>query len=844
MSKFLLIGWDAADWQIIIPLLNAGRMPHLAQLMANGCYGNIKTLDPPLSPILWTSIATGKRAYDHGVLHFLRPDPANQKLMPYRNSDRKVKAIWEILSQSDKWSNVIGWWPGFPTDEINGCMVADAFFEAGRDSTAKHGFVKGLVYPDVHFSQLRSMLVEASDISNDFIKEILPGFEPEKYNFPVLLPALKALLAHMLSVHRVSLWVMQLRPWDFHAVYFETIDKACHRFMQFAPPRRKDVSDVIFNAFNGVIDAVYCWHDKMLGDYMALAGNECSILLVSDHGFVSGKERRTAVPQGFSNAALYHRLQGICVWSGGGFQKGKEIFGMSLLDICPTILHCLGLAVGSDMAGKVITEVFVEKNPVNYIESYDLLPPERKFIVPQENDFSDEIALKQMQDLGYVELQGEFNIAEERIRSEQRYNLASSMIEGDRLEEAFDILTALVSSYPENSKFIIALFNLALKLRRFEIAEGAMELLRSGGYNYYNLNGLEGDLHFYRKDNNKALQYYTDALIINPANHYLLMMKGNCLLRLNNYSDARSCLIKSLSIRDYNGYAYYLLAITSYRLGDLKQCIGYCLEAISNNFSNTALHILLGRAAFQSGEFEVARKAFESVLQIVPGKKLIRRLLISIYKDHLPDSTMYKLHVEQLSKTEEHQIIIVSGLPRSGTSLMMQLLEAAGLPVLIDGIRKPDESNPKGYYEYEKVKRIAYDVSWLNEAKGKVVKVVAPLLQHLPPHFCYKIVYLHRDINEIIASQQKMVEKDRGGHAGKSYNVILAESYRKMENSILSKEWKNGSEVLKLDFSELVNGQQEELEKLEDFLGIELDISKMLSVADPSLYRNKLTRDT
>lgn len=619
MSKLLLLGWDAADWQIITPLLQAGRMPNLSRLMANGCYGNIKTLDPPLSPILWTSIATGKRAYDHGILHFMRPDMEREQLIPYRNSDRKVKAIWEILSHQHKWSNVVGWWPGFPVDEINGCMVSDAFFEVNTDTPARESFVDGLVYPSIHFSVLQSMIAAPSDISDEFIKELLPAYEPQPFLMPFI-HNLKKILAHMISVHRVSTWLMQFRPWEFHAVYFETIDKVCHSFIQFAPPQKNSLSPAVYNVLKDVVDAVYCWHDKMLGEYMALAGSESTILLMSDHGFVSGKQRFNKVPDSFAPAAFFHRSQGVCVWSGNSIQKGKEIWGMSLLDICPTILHHFRQPVGKDMPGRVLTEVFSEEVPPVFIDSYESVPPPRVFRETTPSERFDEIALRQMQDLGYVELRKDFSFAIENIGSEQRFNLATSMIEGDRLEEAFEILTSLVSSFPSNSKFIIALFNLSLRLRQFDIAEGSIEMLAQNKTKRYNLDVFRGDLYFYKRAFKEALRFYQEALIADPSNHYLYLMMGNCLLKLNDYTKAMSSLIKSLSIRDTNGQAYYLLAIAAYKVDEFNQSMGYCMEALANNFSLPALHLLLGRAAFQSGEYKIAR-GIRKCIESTPRKK-------------------------------------------------------------------------------------------------------------------------------------------------------------------------------------------------------------------------------
>ena len=117
--KVLLIGWDSADWKVIMPLIDAGKMPNLAKLVENGICGNIATLQPVLSPMLWTSIATGKRAYKHGVHGFSEPDPLTGSIRPVTNLSRKTKAIWNILNQNNLNTITVGWWPSNPVEELS-----------------------------------------------------------------------------------------------------------------------------------------------------------------------------------------------------------------------------------------------------------------------------------------------------------------------------------------------------------------------------------------------------------------------------------------------------------------------------------------------------------------------------------------------------------------------------------------------------------------------------------------------------------------------------------------------------------------------------------------------------
>ena len=128
--RVLLVGWDAADWKVIQPLLDAGHMPNLARLVERGVMGNLATLQPMLSPMLWTSIATGKRPYKHGVHGFSEVAPETGDVRPVSSLSRTTKAVWNILHQQGKTCHVVGWWPSHPAEPLRGAMVSDLFQKA------------------------------------------------------------------------------------------------------------------------------------------------------------------------------------------------------------------------------------------------------------------------------------------------------------------------------------------------------------------------------------------------------------------------------------------------------------------------------------------------------------------------------------------------------------------------------------------------------------------------------------------------------------------------------------------------------------------------------------------
>lgn len=185
-------------------------------------------------------------------------------------------------------------------------------------------------------------------------------------------------------------------------------------------------------------------------------------------------------------------------------------------------------------------------------------------------------------------------------------------------------------------------------------------------------------------------------------------------------------------------------------------------------------------------------------------------------------------------------VTIVSGIPRSGTSLMMQALEAGGLEALADHIRTADDDNPKGYYELEAVKKTKEDASWLDNAPGKVIKMIYWLLYDLPLEgYQYRVVFMQRDITETLASQKKML--DRSGKKGGdlTQDQMAAAFKRQLEKFDTWVADKNCFSVLSINYRDMVQSPQQQCEKVNEFLGGGLNIEAMASKVDPSLYRNR-----
>jgi hypothetical protein len=190
-------------------------------------------------------------------------------------------------------------------------------------------------------------------------------------------------------------------------------------------------------------------------------------------------------------------------------------------------------------------------------------------------------------------------------------------------------------------------------------------------------------------------------------------------------------------------------------------------------------------------------------------------------------------------------ITIVSGLPRSGTSMMMRMLEAGGMPIMTDNIRKADVDNPRGYYEFETAKKLKEDSSWLADCRGKAVKIVSALLYDLPLNdaYTYKVIFMEREMTEVIASQKKMLQRRGEQGAGLSDEDMAAnfkEHLGKLQNWLANQSL---IDVLHIKFNDVIAHPVESARKVNSFLGNGLHEDKMASVVEEKLYRQRKGRE-
>jgi hypothetical protein len=196
-----------------------------------------------------------------------------------------------------------------------------------------------------------------------------------------------------------------------------------------------------------------------------------------------------------------------------------------------------------------------------------------------------------------------------------------------------------------------------------------------------------------------------------------------------------------------------------------------------------------------------------------------------------------------MAEVTEHatpHIIIVSGLPRSGTSMMMRMLEAGGVPVLTDGVRKADSDNALGYYEFEPVKTLKRDSSWLPDAYGRAVKMVYLLLYDLPATSRYKVIFMHRNLRETLASQQVMLARNGNGTGDQEPDRLIGLFQGQLRDVETWLSTQDNFDVLYVDYNGTLQQTAQTCGWISAFLGVDLDEPRMKSVVDQALYRQRL----
>ena len=707
----------------------------------------------------------------------------------------------------------------------------------------------------------------------------------------------------------IATHLIEHEPWDLTAVYFDAIDHFCHGFMYYHPPQMKNVRDEDFDIYKDVIKGAYQFHDMILQRLMQLAGEDTTIVLCSDHGFQSGHLRPYGTPAEPAGPAAWHRDLGIIVMAGPGIKKDERIYGANIIDITPTILYQLGLPIGEDMDGRVLIDAFADPVPPATIESWEQVEGECGMHAGEleEEELTEEQSkslLKQFVALGYIEDPGDdLERATRNCQLELDYNLARVFLSTNRYDRATDVLTELVRQMPWEDRYWKNLAHCYFELGYIRQAKQIMESLYLDAETpplfarvfiskcCYELGELV-----------EAREHLDIALALNPKQPIIYIMAGRIQIKNNELVAAGDTFKRALNIDDENAHAWLGLADVNLRLNRYESAADAALSALVVLYRLERAHWILGVAMTKMQNWDRAKQAFESLLkfkstqysvaahrrlkfifqqlgdkresdrhsqlarQKMPWRQNLRRDnksrkeqkldlppvptiedRLETHKKERP-KPQAKSRQKKLPGSSGRTLTLVSGLPRSGTSLMMQMLQAGGLPAMTDGERVADTDNPEGYLEWEAVKRIHKEPDLFDnpDLEKRAIKVISMLLAKIPLDHRYKVVFMSRPVEEVVASQQKMIAR-LGTTGGETEGDDMAANLALHRENILKwLESRKFIDLLVVDYPSLISDPAKVAIDVAEFLGPQLisQPENMAAVVKPELYRQKCANGT
>jgi predicted AlkP superfamily phosphohydrolase/phosphomutase len=555
LRKIVFIGVDAGDWGIINPLIREGRLPNFKKIVEGGATGPLRSMDPMISPLLWTTMATGKLPEAHGILSCTAVDPATGAQIPITRMYRKVDAFWNMMSDYGRSVAVIGWLATYPAETIHGTMVTDRVGYLAYAATLGQGDapLPGAVSPPERAEEINGLIVRSRDVSFDEMKRFmhvdkaeLERSRTDRFDAHNLVNDMILIYATASSYRAIALHLLEKDRPDFLGVYFELVDAAGHLFMPFAPPRRESVSEEDYRKYKDAMTETYVFQDRIIGELLERCDDNTVVMITSDHGFKSLDARPTADAGITGGHALqWHNPEGIVCLYGPGIRRGGRIEGASIIDVTPTILALAGFPRVEDMPGRVLGEAFEPSlassvNPASVATLQRRRAPESA-PVPRGGALED-AEMRKLEALGYITVenpdalnnlgqryqnQGEFEkaIAEFKKALALRPNHAGTLnnlgVSYGRLKRYPEAEEAFLRALEVKPKDMFAMNNLAvlyMESGRLDQARRYAEQAAATEPKYANGRYSLGVIYAHAGEFDRATKEFEAALAIEPDN--------------------------------------------------------------------------------------------------------------------------------------------------------------------------------------------------------------------------------------------------------------------------------------------------------------------------------------
>lgn len=616
-GKVIFLGIDGLDPLAIDLLMSEGQLPNFARMRQDGAYGRFLSQKPLLSPILWTTMATGKTPGQHGIGHFLAVNPETGEKLPVTSDLRQVEALWNITANAGRKPAVIGWWATWPPEAIDGLIVSDHtsyhfLFEEGFTGGAKG---EQTSHPPGLAVEIAPLLRRPTDLSQE---EVAPFIDvsPQDFSRPFDLEDdlghFKWALATAKSYRDIGLEILERERPDLTMVYIEGVDSTSHLFGHLFRVERLAGELAEQQAkFGRTVEEMYRFADELIGQYLDAMDKESTLIVASDHGFRLGElhDDPSRVRDMRRVSERFHRLEGVLYFYGHGVKRHARIDKPTLVDVAPTVLTLMGLPAAEDMPGRVLSEALEIREVPERIATYETRERDSRQGAIRDTAV-DQVVLERLQALGYL---GGVQ------SSEGERNLAAIAFEEGRFEDAVEIYEGLIAAEPDEAALYTSLAGALGAMGNYDGAleqlERALELEPLNVEAYHN----RAVIHERRGQSELAIAEYSTALRYapdyEPSRAALLRLTGSATVHTpqSRAEQQAGFLAEKASLAARR--ADYETALT---LLDRA-------EEIAPNYSLVFQY--RANVAYLMGDRSAAAAALERALELEPDNALFRENL-------------------------------------------------------------------------------------------------------------------------------------------------------------------------------------------------------------------------
>jgi tetratricopeptide (TPR) repeat protein/predicted AlkP superfamily phosphohydrolase/phosphomutase len=640
----LVVGLDGADWDIIDPLVADGELPNLARLARQGARARLRTITPVLSPVVWTSMATGKGPNKHGIVDFLAR-ASDGSMVPVTSNLRKVRALWNILGDAGVPVSVTAWWATWPAENVRGFMATDRIayqlFREVLNSPETADPVeesRGKTWPPSLFNEIEPLITAPDSVGDEDVARFVDAEALGRPDDDDLdrLDELRTIIASTRTYEAIGIELLRRQPHGFHAIYNESTDTVAHLFMSFRPPRRDDVDARRGAAFGAVVDQAYREADAMIGRLLEIVGPDWNVIVASDHGFRHGDNRPSTdsrVDRG--PGADWHDRFGVLILWGPDIRAGVHIADASILDVAPTVLALYGLPVADDMDGRVLHEAlepqFLAEHRVETVTTYETV---ERVAVEVEPSGQDAELMEKLRTLGYIGSNSQDNSVSGQGDAEglSQDSARAFNNQGVILLSAHDLDGALAEFEKglaagggiQSWTNIAQVHLIRRDLENAEAALGEIERIDGDARALPALRGAAADL---RGDDVEAERLLLEAIRINPADSRSHSRLGHILETRGRLGPALAEFEAAIRADPDNAEAHNYAGNVLRRKGDLAGAEGYFRKAVEVDPRYPGAYNNLGLVLQETGRHGEAVELYGRGLVQAPSSPLLHNSL-------------------------------------------------------------------------------------------------------------------------------------------------------------------------------------------------------------------------